>query len=1011
MMRKLLSLYSRSLKTRLTVLTLGLFLVMIWMLAIWVSSYLRGDLQRALSAAQVSAAQAAAATINAELEDRLAVLNVVAKQLSSTGVSNAAALQRYLDADLLLRNRFNDGAFIVGADGTTLASVPGEARRVGVNYADRDFIAAALDRGRTTIGRPVLGKVSKAPFVVMAAPIRDARGRVIGALAGATNLDKANFFDKITDQQYGDSGGYLIIAPQYRLIVTGTDKSRIMQPVASPNTVPAVERLVAGELGSVVFTNSKGVEQLLSAQAIPVAGWFISVGQPTAEAFYPVYSMQRSVLQVTLVLTLFAGGLVWWMLTRQLAPLAATVTGLQRVGDGDDSMPSLPVVHQDEIGEVITRFDRLLQDLHRSRAELRDSEAFKHAVLNSVGSEIAVLDRDGIIIQVNEPWRRFAAANSADDATGRVDVGRDYLAACQMAANLDVDGAQRALDGIRGVLNGYLSTFSIEYPCHSPTEQRWFSMTVTPLLGVDQGGVVIEHSDISERERQRLALLESENRFVHFMERLPAIAFIKDEGGDLVFANRNMERFHGIEDWRDKTQEQFVPAAELARMRVDDQFALANGSHVTEEELTGAQGEKRHYRTHKFRITRQGRPPLLGGIAIDVTEQRRLFAELQLSKSSAEKANNAKSRFLAAASHDLRQPLAALSLYVGLLKKSVPPGKSDMLLRIEGCVTSLSAMLTDILDVSKLDAGVVNPKPSDFNVDEVLEKLVAVYSAEADLKGLRVRLRSSGMVVRTDRQLMQRILDNLVANAIRFTDQGGLLVACRRHKGKNWIEVWDSGVGIPEDKTEVIFEEFRQLGDDARNRGSGLGLAIVAKTAALLGLQIRLHSRPGRGSMFAIELPLGQAQERLEAPAGRLAAAPTLTIAVVEDNPKVLDALVLSLESHGHSVIAASSGKALLALLADRTPDILLSDYRLAANETGYEVIVTMRRIFGEDLPAIVITGDTDPALIRVMADRGIALYYKPIQIDDLLALIAAYSKGRRTDGRARLEGVAQISD
>ena len=1010
MMPKLPSLYSRSLKTRLTILTLGMFLVMIWMLAIWVSYYLRGDLQRALSAAQVSAVTAAAATINAGLESRLAVLDNVAKQLPQNGLGDAAALQRYLDADLLLRDRFNAGAFIVGDDGTTLASVPSEARRVGVNYADRDFIAAALQHGKATIGRPILGKVSRAPYVVMAAPIRDARGRVVGALAGATDLSEPNFIAGVANRKYGDGGGYLVIAPQYRLIVTGTDKTRIMQPLARPNTIPAVERMVAGELGSVVFTNSKGVEQLLSAEAIPVAGWFISVAQPTAEVFYPVYAMQRSVAQVTLLLTLLAAGLVWWMLKRQLAPLAATVSALQRVGDGDDAMPPLPVTHQDEIGEVITRFDRLLQVLHRSRAELRDSEAFKRAVLDSVASEIVVLDRDGVIIQVNEPWRRFAAANGSDNAVGRVDVGSDYLVACQMAADLAVDGAQRALDGIHGVLNGFLSAFSIEYPCHSPTEQRWFSMTVTPLLDVAQGGVVIEHSDISERERQRQALQESENRFVQFMDRLPAVAFIKDESGDLVFGNRSLERFHGIADWRDKRLDQLFPAAELAKIQADDQFALANGSHVAEEELTDAQGEKRHYQAHKFRINRQGRPPLLGGIAIDVTEQRRLLTELQLTKIAAEKANNAKSRFLAAASHDLRQPLAALSLYVGLLKKNVPPGKSDMLVRVEGCVTSLSAMLTDILDVSKLDAGVVSPKPTDFDIDEVLEKLVVVYSVEAELKGLRLRLRSSGMAVRTDRQLMQRILDNLVANAIRFTDKGGLLIACRRHKGKHWIEVWDSGIGIPADKTEVIFEEFRQLGDDARNRGSGLGLAIVAKTAALLGLQIRLHSRPGRGSMFAIELPLGQAQERLEAPAGRPAAAPTLTIAVVEDNPKVLDALVLSLESHGYSVIAASSGKALLARVADRAPDILITDYRLAANETGYEVIVAMRRICGEDLPAIVITGDTDPALIRVMADRGIALHYKPIQIEDLLALIAAYSKDQATDGRARLEGVEQLS-
>ncbi|MGE5471839.1 MAG: ATP-binding protein [Bacteroidota bacterium] len=239
-----------------------------------------------------------------------------------------------------------------------------------------------------------------------------------------------------------------------------------------------------------------------------------------------------------------------------------------------------------------------------------------------------------------------------------------------------------------------------------------------------------------------------------------------------------------------------------------------------------------------------------------------LTTELVAAKTEAERANNAKSRFMAAASHDLRQPLSALSLYVGMLENKVPPADQMLVSKTKACVATLSELLTDLLDLSKLDAEVMTAEVSDFPVAELMANLEAIHGPEALLKGLSLRCLSSKLNARTDPVLYQRLLGNLVANAIRYTERGGVLVGCRRRGGKTWIEVWDTGIGIPAGKTAEIFEEFKQLGNDERNgaKGSGLGLAIVARTAALLGLQIRVTSRAGKGSMFAIELPLGQAR-------------------------------------------------------------------------------------------------------------------------------------------------------
>ncbi len=370
-----------------------------------------------------------------------------------------------------------------------------------------------------------------------------------------------------------------------------------------------------------------------------------------------------------------------------------------------------------------------------------------------------------------------------------------------------------------------------------------------------------------------------------------------------------------------------------------------------------------------------------------IHEHIRFERELEGEKANADRANNAKSRFLAAASHDLRQPLSALKLYTGMLRNKVDPGDQAVLVEMDDCVASLSDLLSKLLDLSKLDAGAIVPQISDFSVDELFEKLHASYAPEAALKGLHLRCAPCGLSARTDQVLFQRIVGNLVSNAIEHSERGGVLVACRRHQGKRWIEVWDTGVGIPEDKLGEVFEEFKQLGNDTHGHGSGLGLTIVARTADLLRLKVRVRSRLARGSMFAIELPLGEnSAVALAGPSPSVA--PGVHVAVVDDNPVVLRALVRSMESAGHRVTGAASGNDLLCRLNARPPDIVMCDYRLAGAETGFDVIAAARRKFGEGLPAVIITGNTDPDLMHRMMDKGIVIQHKPVQLDDLQARI-----------------------
>lgn len=381
----------------------------------------------------------------------------------------------------------------------------------------------------------------------------------------------------------------------------------------------------------------------------------------------------------------------------------------------------------------------------------------------------------------------------------------------------------------------------------------------------------------------------------------------------------------------------------------------------------------------------------IGGLILfteNITSRKQAEDALKAAKARAEQANRAKSTFLASVSHDLRQPLCALSLYVGLLGNELGPRDGSVLAHIKECVSNLNGLLSGLLDLSKLEAGVVKPCVGDFSVASLFTQMASSHRPEAETKGLALRFCHTAAVGRSDPVLFQRMVGNLVSNAIRYTERGGVLVACRRRYGKLWIEVWDTGIGIPEDRTAEIFEEFKQLGNTERNqaKGTGIGLAIVAKTASLLGLQIRMQSRLGKGSLFAIELPEGETLKPAIQPQG---AHRLLRIALVEDNAEVGDALALVLRNAGHEVMLAPSRRELLLLLGGVAPDIVISDFRLIGEEDGVDVIEALRATFDDNLPAMIVTGDTDPAVIRLMANRRISIQHKPVEADGLLAKLA----------------------
>lgn len=362
-----------SLKTRLTLFTLAIVLLGFWSLAFYSNRILREDMQAQLSDQQYSTVSLLAAEIKHEIDDRFAALGMVAASISPAVMGDAAALQRLLEQRPMFGNLFNGGVLALGTDGTAIAEIPARTERIGTNYLDVDTISAALRDGESIVGRPLMGKKLKAPVFGMTVPIRDAQGRVIGALSGVTRLGAPNFLDRIMGGRYGKSGGYMLVSKQHRLIVTSTDKRMVMAALPPTGGDALRDRFLGGYEGTGIAINPMGEEVLASARGIPGADWFLGVALPTAEAFAPIRAVQQRTLIVAIILTLLAGGLSWWLLRRQLSPLLAALKELSRLS-ADQSLRPLPVTRQDEIGELIGGFNRLLEILAQREADLRQSE-------------------------------------------------------------------------------------------------------------------------------------------------------------------------------------------------------------------------------------------------------------------------------------------------------------------------------------------------------------------------------------------------------------------------------------------------------------------------------------------------------------------------------------------------------------------------------------------------------------------------------------------------------------
>ena len=475
----------------------------------------------------------------------------------------------------------------------------------------------------------------------------------------------------------------------------------------------------------------------------------------------------------------------------------------------------------------------------------------------------------------------------------------------------------------------------------------------------------------SAAERRSAAILESTTDGVYELDRNWRITFINRRARHLIASGKDLTGRIVWEAFPDLVNTVFW-----------------HRYHRSMAEQTPAEFEEFYPTLDRWYAVRTFPSP--DGLAVyfqDVTERKAMENALRNAKDEAEQANLAKSKFLAAASHDLRQPMQSLFLFSAALAPHIASerGRSTLALLDRGLDT-LKALLDSLLDVSRLDAGVIQPEVVDVPLDAIVEDIEAAFAPVAAAKGLDLQVEHAcAFAVRTDPTLLGRMIRNLVENAIRYTQRGGIRIACQPAGGMVRIAVSDTGIGIPPEHLERIFEEFHQVGNPERDRsqGLGLGLAIVRRLSRLLGHPVRVDSQVGQGSTFSIDVPVGAR----DAEASTMPCAPApvamhgLLALVIDDDAMVLTGLRTVLEGWSYEVAMAGSGDEALERLRElgRAPDIVIADYRLRDGEVGTEVVRRVRAFLGHAVPGIILTGETGPEHQQQAALHDLGLAHKPV--------------------------------
>jgi PAS domain S-box-containing protein len=884
-------------------------------------------------------------------------------------------------------------------DGSGVIRCSTDEAALGIGIGDRPYVRRALESGGLATSGYVLSRSSGRPMLPFALPYRDGAGRVAGVVTAA--LDTRWLESYATKRTLPEGASFVLVDESGAVLGRAPARPELIG-TAVPEAWQALFH--APRPGVVEIPGLDGVERIVAF--IPPgsrgSGLLTAVTLDRSRALAPVDAVSYRMLGLlALVLALVLAAL-WWGSSRLVrAPVATLIAATERWRQGELGARADLARAPREIAVLGAAFNTLVEDLDRQQAELRRTEARYRSIVDTAVDAMAVIDERGIVQSFNAAAERTFGYR-AEEVIGRnvaMLMGEPhrsahdgYLARYRQTGERRIIGIGREVEGRRK--DGSVFPLELAIAEWRVDGQRYFT------------GIM---RDISDRLEVRRRLEDSNRLLTTIIESIPEPVFVRDRAGRFILVNSSTCALFGLDAGRvlGTRDRDHYPAEIADGIEASDREVLESGRAVIlEQEVQDNAGRRRTCLSTKAPL-RDASGTVVGvvGIAFDISERKRAEEHLHAAKAEAERANLAKSNFLAAASHDLRQPVQSLTLFLDLLKVRLEDHPAAAVLgNMEQALGALGTLLDGLLDVSKLDAGLVVAEPAPLPLGPLLERLAREYGPRAEAAGLRLGFVPTRAVVRSDPVLLERMLRNLIENALRYTRQGGILIGCRRRGGQVRIEVVDTGIGIPADQRQEIFEEFYQVGNAERDRrkGLGLGLAVVRRLSRLLDHPVELRSRPGRGSAFGILVPRAPAVEARRAPERSAVAeegAPG-AVMVIEDDALIRMGLEAMIEDWGHIVLAAASvDEAIARLGRGPMPDAVVTDYRLQAGTTGLDAVRALEARLGGPIPATIVTGDTAPERLAEAKRGGFRLLHKPVGPLELKEAVTAMLREARKAG------------
>jgi PAS domain S-box-containing protein len=851
---------SWSLKTRVVLMVVALLLAGIWGLAARVAAVVQTDLEKALSDQLLVTVGYVAADIDDKLQLRCDILNEVAAQITPDILADPAQTQRLLERRSILRSIFSTGLFVADKTGTNIADYPRIAGRAGGSIANREYFREVMAGGKRAISSPIVGQFSKRTVVAIGVPVYDASGAPAGVLVGSFFPSDPTLFGLLEHTTIGRTGYFVVSSPRDQVIVSATDKTRIMQALPGKGANPLFDRRREGFEGAGVTVNSRGTEVLTANRIMKTTGWSVLAGIATHEIFAPVAALKRQIYLAALLLSLAVAAILHFVLKRQLAPLGEAGAAMQRMTEGKEAFAPLPVRRDDEIGRLVVHFNRLVIERRRSEGSLRDNEAHLRVLFDSLPLAIGHADKEERITFVNRLYRTFYG--STPDPVGqtlRESLGeRSYTVAepnirrCLSGEEIRYERSFARDDGSRGIR-------SIRY-----VPDRDSSGQVVGFFALIE--------DITGRKQAEQALTEAEERYGSLLKASPDGIWIHSEG-HLNYVNDALAKMLGYDSAEALTGRDiymFLPPEQRDALRERITYTMTQRlpTPATQTVMLRQDGSRIDVETTGASYLQAGRYWTIA-IIRDVTQRKVTEAQLQrlndeleerVAKRTGEleRANHELQAFSYSVSHDLRAPLRAISGFSNIVLEA-NEGKLDEasvknLRRILTGAERISELIDDLLDLSRVSRQEMRTRNLDLSD---LAGTVAASLAQAHPgRSVNVVI-APAMRVEADPGLLHIALENLLGNAWKFTshtDAARIEVGCEERDGERVYFVKDNGAGFDMEYADKLFGAFQRLHPQNEFEGTGIGLSIVQRIVAKHGGRIWAEAKPGAGATFHFTL-------------------------------------------------------------------------------------------------------------------------------------------------------------